>query len=157
MVSPTSPVPLYRQVADLVQARIDAGELVPGDPVPSEADLVAAYGVARGTARKAIEVLRERGLVTTEQGKGTYVGPAGTPRRPRSRDRYAAIAVDLEERVTAGEWRPDAPLPSEVHLGDHYDVSVSTIRRAIRVLRDRGLLMTVPGKGTYVTGSDRPA
>jgi DNA-binding GntR family transcriptional regulator len=67
------PTPLYVQVADAIQARIEAGELLPDRPIPSENQLVQEYGIARGTARKTIELLRERGLVVTIVGRGTYV------------------------------------------------------------------------------------
>jgi DNA-binding GntR family transcriptional regulator len=67
------PTPLYVQVADDVEARIAGGELLPNRPIPSENQLVQQYGVARGTARKAIQLLRERGLVMTVTGRGTYV------------------------------------------------------------------------------------
>ncbi|MDQ2874249.1 MAG: GntR family transcriptional regulator [Actinomycetota bacterium] len=42
-------------------------------PVPSETSLVQEFGVARGTVRRAIEVLRDEGLVLTVQGRGTFV------------------------------------------------------------------------------------
>lgn len=67
------PTPLYVQVADAIEARIKAGELLPDRPIPSENQLVQEYGIARGTARKAIQLLRERGLVVTVVGRGTYV------------------------------------------------------------------------------------
>ena len=67
------PTPLYIQVADAIEARIKAGELLPNRPVPSENRLVQEYGIARGTARKALELLRERGLVVTVPGRGTFV------------------------------------------------------------------------------------
>lgn len=67
------PTPLYVQVADAIQARIEAGELLPDRPIPSENQLVQEYGIARGTARKTIQLLRERGLVVTIVGRGTYV------------------------------------------------------------------------------------
>ncbi|RSM67558.1 GntR family transcriptional regulator [Actinoplanes sp. ATCC 53533] len=70
------PTPLYVQVAEAIQARIEAGDLLPNRPIPSENQLVQEYGVARGTARKAIQLLRERGMVVTVVGRGTYV--AGT-------------------------------------------------------------------------------
>jgi GntR family transcriptional regulator len=71
------PTPLYVQVADAIEARINGGDLQPNRPVPSENQLVQEYGIARGTARKAIDLLRERGLVTTVVGRGTFVLPRG--------------------------------------------------------------------------------
>jgi len=75
MVDPFAPVAAYIQVADLVAARIASGELRHLMPIPSELHLQQEYGVSRGTVRHAVAVLRERGLVFTVQGRGTYVGP----------------------------------------------------------------------------------
>jgi GntR family transcriptional regulator len=69
------PTPLYVQVADAIGVRINSGELQANRPIPSENQLVQEYGIARGTARKAIDLLRERGLVTTVVGRGTFVRP----------------------------------------------------------------------------------
>ena len=52
------------------------GELRRDRPVPSESQLQQEFGVARGTARKAIQVLRDHGLVITVHGRGSYVHPA---------------------------------------------------------------------------------
>jgi GntR family transcriptional regulator len=68
-----STVPAYRQLADILTAQIASGELQSDSPVPSETTLVQQYGLARGTVRRAIEVLRDAGLVVTVQGRGTYV------------------------------------------------------------------------------------
>lgn len=53
--------------------RIETGELPDGARVPSETELMAAHGVARGTARRAVELLQERGLVRKMHGKGVFV------------------------------------------------------------------------------------
>ena len=60
-------------VADDIAAKIASGELAPGARLPAEVDMAAEYGVARMTARRAVRELRERGLVHTVIGKGTYV------------------------------------------------------------------------------------
>jgi GntR family transcriptional regulator len=69
------PTPLYVQVADAIEARIKTGDLRVDRPIPSENQLVQEYGIARGTARKTIQLLRERGLVVTIVGRGTFVLP----------------------------------------------------------------------------------
>lgn len=119
--------------------------------MPSEAELVAEYGVSRITARKSIGLLREEGVVYTRQGQGSFIGPEEARKARRRRgQRYVEIAEDLERRIRDEEWRPEPPLPSEQRFAQHYDVSVSTVRRAIAILRERGMLVTVPGKGTYL-------
>ncbi|MFF7689695.1 GntR family transcriptional regulator [Streptomyces syringium] len=61
------------RVLEALTASIKAGTYGPGDPIPSEAELCKTHGVARETARRAVRVLRERGLVETEWGKGSRV------------------------------------------------------------------------------------
>lgn len=75
-VDPASATPVYVQVAEILRARIEAGELLPDRPVPSESQLQQEFGVARGTARKGIAVLREQGLVVTVRGRGSFVNPS---------------------------------------------------------------------------------
>lgn len=62
-----------RQVAGHLRALIEAGELAPGDKVPSERALAVEHDVARNTAREAIRQLAESGLVTPHHGRGVYV------------------------------------------------------------------------------------
>jgi DNA-binding GntR family transcriptional regulator len=70
---PRGPELVYVLVADAVASKIASGELVSGARLPSEIDLATEYRVARMTARRAVRELRERGLVRTVIGKGTYV------------------------------------------------------------------------------------
>jgi DNA-binding GntR family transcriptional regulator len=71
------PVPAYLQVADFLRRRIQRGSLGPDDRLPSESELIEIYGVGRKTARSAIRVLRDEGLVYTVEHRGSYVrGPA---------------------------------------------------------------------------------
>lgn len=79
MIDPRGPVPAYVQVADAIEARITSGELPPGRPIPSETSVQQEYGVARGTVRRAVELLRERGLVYTVPQRGTYVSEPRPP------------------------------------------------------------------------------
>lgn len=66
------------QVADVIAARIASGEYLPDRPIPSEIHIQQEFGIARDTVRAAVGLLRERGLVVTVRGKGTYVLPTGT-------------------------------------------------------------------------------
>ena len=66
-------VPLYQQIKDLLLDRIEHGELVAGDLIPSEAKLVAAFEVNRLTVRQALCELRMEGYVIREKGRGTFV------------------------------------------------------------------------------------
>ena len=63
----------YMRVADDIAGRIASGELAPGARLRSERELAEHYGVAYGTIRRAMEVLRERGLIASVHGRGTFV------------------------------------------------------------------------------------
>src|SRR6266567_1239521 len=65
------PTPPYRQLASILRDKITRGELA--GRLPSEKTLMQEYGLALGTVRKAIAVLRDEGLVQTTPGWGTYV------------------------------------------------------------------------------------
>lgn len=68
-----SAVPPYRQLAEILREKIRTGELARGAMVPSVKRLRGEYGVAETTARKAVALLREEGLVETVMGWGTFV------------------------------------------------------------------------------------
>lgn len=80
--------PPYRQIAAMLRDAIQAGQLEPGEKLPSEAELINHFGVARMTARQAIQELRGEGLVIAEHGRGVFVRPMPPVRRLAS-DRFA--------------------------------------------------------------------
>ncbi|MFL6120998.1 GntR family transcriptional regulator [Actinophytocola sp.] len=63
----------YRAIADALRTEIDAGRLPPGSKLPSENELMAAYEVEQPTARRALEVLKNEGLIVARRGAGTFV------------------------------------------------------------------------------------
>lgn len=65
--------PSYRLIGADLRAKIESGELAPGDSLPSEAQLTSQYGVSRGTTRQAFLELQAAGLVHAVQGKGRFV------------------------------------------------------------------------------------
>jgi GntR family transcriptional regulator len=65
--------PLYRQIANLIIASLQAGEWKAGEAIPSEQDLASRFGVSQGTVRKAIDELATGNLLVRRQGKGTFV------------------------------------------------------------------------------------
>ena len=74
--APATPLPAYRRIAAELQRAIAAGELAPGDPLPSEATLTREYGVSRGTARQALSFLASLGVAQAVHGKGRFVQAA---------------------------------------------------------------------------------
>src|SRR4030088_1216181 len=74
-INPLDPVPVYRQLAGILRARIERGEFQPRQPLPSESQLMGQYRVSRGSVSHALQVLAEEGLTVTIQGRGTYLLP----------------------------------------------------------------------------------
>jgi 5-formyltetrahydrofolate cyclo-ligase len=68
-----SDAPLYEQVRDRLTQVILARELSDSTPLPTEPNLMELFGVSRGTLRRAIEELVRDGLLSAEQGRGTFV------------------------------------------------------------------------------------
>lgn len=64
--------------------------------------------------------------------------------------RYARIARLLRERITSGQLAPGQTVPSEQTLIQEHGVSRETVRRAIGILRNEGLVVTEPGQRSYV-------
>ncbi|MCC9306844.1 GntR family transcriptional regulator [Kitasatospora sp. RB6PN24] len=65
--------PLHVQLAEVIAGKIEPSELAPDRPIPSENHLVDEDGVARLTARRSTQNLRERGLIVTVRGQGSFV------------------------------------------------------------------------------------
>jgi GntR family transcriptional regulator len=66
--------PLYLQLAAILRGQIEVGEIA--RRVPSVKTLTQQYGVAQGTAERALAVLREEGLIRSSMGRGHFVVPA---------------------------------------------------------------------------------
>ncbi|WP_318210731.1 MULTISPECIES: GntR family transcriptional regulator [unclassified Streptomyces] len=75
-LDPQSARPLYMQLAEVIAAKIETGEYAPDRMIPTPARLAEEYGIAVLTARRAMRELRERGLIITVPGKGSFVTPA---------------------------------------------------------------------------------
>ena len=67
---------LTSQLVKSLTERVTRGELRPGDKLPSEQELIEAFGVSRTVVREAISSLRAAGLVATQQGVGAFVQQA---------------------------------------------------------------------------------
>jgi DNA-binding GntR family transcriptional regulator len=67
--------PAYAQLANILRRQIAEGEFRPGDQLPSEAQLCRRYGISPMTVRRTINLLSDQGVVSTEQGRGTFVKP----------------------------------------------------------------------------------
>jgi DNA-binding GntR family transcriptional regulator len=65
---------------------------------------------------------------------------------------WLAVADDIAGQIESGKLRPGARLPSELALAETYGCARMTVHRAIRDLRERGLVTVTVGKGTFVAG-----
>jgi DNA-binding GntR family transcriptional regulator len=109
---PDDPRAPYLQVAGGLRAAIRSGEYGPGAQLPTYQELADTWGVAINTAKSAVTLLRDEGLVITQHGKGSFVrtqAPSGgTPASEGGGDErvWQAIA-DLRRRVAELERRPE--------------------------------------------------
>ncbi len=78
-INRTSITHAYQQVASIIAARITAGRYT--IKLPAERDLAGEFGVSYITVRHAIAILRDRGLIISIHGRGTYVAAALTRTR----------------------------------------------------------------------------
>ncbi|GAA0922424.1 GntR family transcriptional regulator [Streptomyces thermoalcalitolerans] len=92
----SSPVPLYYQFAQQLEAAIERGALAPGDLLGNEIDLSVRLGLSRPTVRQAIQSLVDKGLLVRRRGVGTQVVHSKV-RRPLE---LSSLYDDLE---TAGQ------------------------------------------------------
>lgn len=65
--------------------------------------------------------------------------------------RYATLAMALRQRVLEGEWKPGEMIPSEAALASSYGVALGTLRQALTLLVQDGVLRRQHGKGTFVS------
>jgi GntR family transcriptional regulator len=142
-VDPASDRAVYKQIADHLRDAIGQGRLAPGDQLPSEAQLMAHYGVARMTARNALRLLQDEGLITAEHGRGVYVRTRPPVRRLAS-DRFAqryrkegkaAFTIEAEQagaeprvdQIKVSHEQPPADVAERLRLGE--DLAVVRSRR----------------------------
>ena len=89
-----SPIPRYVQLADVLRGRIARGQWRAGERVPTLEELTREFDVARVTVRQAVDVLSREGLLSAQQGRGTFV--TASPARP-SGLRLQTTLADLAE------------------------------------------------------------
>jgi DNA-binding transcriptional regulator YhcF (GntR family) len=99
----------YLRIAGLIRDRIRAGDLRPGDRVPSTREIIREWGVAMATATKVLGTLRQEGLVEAVPGVGTVVArPAAAPQRRSAHREHlvtAAIAIADTDGLAALSMR----------------------------------------------------
>lgn len=94
----TLATPLYRQLANELEAAIRGGEWRAGEALPSERNLAEALGVSRITARKALDQLETTGLIRRDRGSGTFIRP--------SMDQSLTRLTSFSEMLTRRGFQP---------------------------------------------------
>ncbi|MGW2560519.1 SCO5717 family growth-regulating ATPase [Streptomyces sp. NPDC001514] len=124
--------PPYQHAADELRRDILKGRIKPGEQMPSIRELQERFGVANMTARSALNVLRDEGLIYTIHGRGSFVadhdatGEFGVDYTPPAWY-LANTSAEVDE---AGEGEPDSPKAARPSLAD----MLAELRDAIRTL-----------------------
>ncbi|MEE9599875.1 MAG: GntR family transcriptional regulator [Anaerolineales bacterium] len=104
-IDPDSSVPIYVQIEDTIHSLIAAGQLRPGEQLPTIRELAANIRVNLNTVARAYYELDREGVISTQRGKGTFV--TGVPdkeqiERKRQRLLHSIIETVLEEARNLG-------------------------------------------------------
>jgi GntR family transcriptional regulator len=67
---------------------------------------------------------------------------------------YLQLATLIKEKISNGEFSPGAKIPAESAMSKTYGVAIMTVRQAIQILAEKGILKRVHGSGTYVCSPD---
>ncbi|MFF2569557.1 winged helix-turn-helix domain-containing protein [Streptomyces sp. NPDC058084] len=134
-----SPRGTYLVVSEALKKEVKEGRI--SDALPSEANLVQSYGVARNTIRRALKTLEGEGIVESAPGVGWRVSKGGDRRSLAER----MTALIAEDELAVGDT-----YPSEAKLCERFGVSRTAVRRAIAQMEGTGVLDTVHGKGRTV-------
>ncbi|MFE7772871.1 GntR family transcriptional regulator [Streptomyces sp. NPDC057445] len=100
-VSPDDPRSAYAQVADDLRRKIATGALKAGQRLDGNAKLAERYGVAAMTVRHALDILRDEGLIVSQQGRGTFVASDAPGEGSSEKDQQ--LAGELSEIKAALE------------------------------------------------------
>jgi GntR family transcriptional regulator len=137
--------PPYLRIADVLRERIASQEWVPGDRLPSRAELAQQYGVGDNVIRRAQELLISLGTLEGRAGSGTYVAaPRERLRIVRSVYREQSggspFAADMAALGRRGTWesRTDAKVPAPADIAVRLGIAEGdlTVRTAYEFLAD---------------------
>lgn len=144
----TSALSKRAQVTDWIAARVEAGDLAPGDRVPSGQALAGQFGCSAGTARQGVRVLVDRGVLQLHESArlGAVVAVDGHDSRP-PRIRVADI---LRLRIRNGEIREGQRLLTVRALAADLGFTPESVRLALHLLHAEGVIV-LTRRGSTVT------
>jgi GntR family transcriptional regulator len=141
--------PKYVRLAQTLQGRIEDGTYPPGSRVPSENQLVQAFGMSRPTVVRALELLKRDGWLESRQGFGTIV--RGRPEVVEQKDQRGREALERDESSVQGRLVQveQVPVPPRV-------ASILGVPKRTKVLVRR-LLVEQDGEPVELSSSYFPA
>ncbi|MBZ9639939.1 GntR family transcriptional regulator [Streptomyces sp. PSKA30] len=130
-VDRTSPVPLYHQLAQQLEAAIERGVLAPGDRLGNEVGLSVRLGLSRPTVRQAIQSLVDKGLLVRRRGVGTQVVHSQVKRPLKLSSLYDDLEAAGQSPTTRVLRAESVPAPPDVAatLGVTEDSEVTVLER----------------------------
>jgi len=118
-IDPRSPTPLYAQIAGRLKVAVAAGELRPGESLPSVRQLAARLRLNPATIAQAYRELESEGFVEMRQGSGTFIKDVATERRAQERGDQAVrlVRAMLAEAAKLGIQKDDLRRAMDRELG----------------------------------------
>jgi GntR family transcriptional regulator len=105
-----SPIPLYRQLHDILRGRIEEGQFQADEALPTENQLATMFNVSRVTTRKALELLANTDLIIRQPGKGTFIRTEKIEENQQSLQGFAELMLvqhpNLVMKVLGFEMMP---------------------------------------------------
>ncbi|WP_409468121.1 GntR family transcriptional regulator [Streptomyces sp. HC307] len=134
----TSPIPLYHQLAQQLEAAIERGVLTPGNRLGNEVDLSVRLGLSRPTVRQAIQSLVDKGLLVRRRGVGTQVVHRQVKRPLELSSLYDDLEADGQRPTTRVLRNETVPASADVAaaLGIAEGSEVTVLER-LRFTHDR--------------------
>ena len=126
-------IPLYYQLAERLREKISAKVYGPGEPIPSESELMQQYRISRGTVRQALQKLFQEGLIERYAGKGSFVAypkieqNASTEIGFFTQTILGAGKVPSAKIIEVNEFKADHSLHVKLQLKD--DMNVVLVKR----------------------------
>lgn len=139
---------LYQRIADKIRAQITDGTLVPGDRLPTEAEIASEWDTTRSTAVQGLKVLVNEGLIISDRPRGYFVrGRRPMVYRPQSEFRKRPLSPEMDQFLTqmSEEGR---------EAGQHIEVKVEAPSRQVRerLHLGEGELVAVRRRVRFVDG-----
>ena len=118
---------IYEKVVEKLKESISKGEILPGDPLPSERQLMDDFGVSRSSLREAFRVMELLGLIESVPGKGRFV------RHPKSQADYEK-SIRLEDSAVLELMEARRILDPAIAAESAMRATPSDLTRLLRVL-----------------------